>query len=334
MRALALFSGGLDSMLAIKLIADQGIDVIALHIKTGFGGTKDISDLMKQRAQMAGATMETVDVREEYIQKILFDPVYGYGKNFNPCIDCHGYMFKIARGLMERYGASFLITGEVIGQRPMSQRADAIKQVTKLAQDSEEKLILRPMSAKLMEETTPELEGWVDRDKLLDISGRSREVQMRLAKQYGWDDYESPGGGCLLTEEHFSDRIREFAAYDTLTVDEIDLLKFGRHFRLPDGAKLVVGRNQEDNEGLQSIKSDKYTHIKLPIAGPFSLVSSRSSSSDRELAVKIAITYARSSASESYDIEIGDETITTSPFAEKKEAQIYFFNSTKNKGDI
>ncbi len=334
MRALALFSGGLDSMLAIKLIADQGIDVVAIHIKTGFGGTKDVTELMRSRAQKAGATMEVIDVREEYIQKILFDPVYGYGKNFNPCIDCHGYMFKIARGLMEKFQASFLITGEVIGQRPMSQRVEAIKQVTKLAEDRDDKLILRPMSAKLMEETTPELEGWVDREKLLDISGRSRERQMELADKYGWEDYESPGGGCLLTEEHFSDRIREFIAHDDLTVDEIDLLKFGRHFRLPDGAKLVVGRNQEDNEGLESIVSDKYIKVKLPIAGPLSLLGRDVSGSDKALAAKIAITYARSSANESYDIEVGDETVSISPFAEKKEAQVYFFNSTKNKGKI
>ena len=110
MRALALFSGGLDSMLAIKAITDQGIDVTAIHIKTGFGGTKDISELMRKRAQKAGAELETIDVREEYIRKILFDPVHGYGKNFNPCIDCHGYMFKVARGLMDRFDASFLIT--------------------------------------------------------------------------------------------------------------------------------------------------------------------------------------------------------------------------------
>ena len=328
MRALALFSGGLDSMLAIKLIVDQGIDVVAIHIKTGFGSTKDISDLMRERASMVGATMEIVDVREEYIQKILFDPIYGYGKNFNPCIDCHGYMFKVARGLMQRYDASFLITGEVIGQRPMSQRSDAIAQVTKLAQDSDDRLILRPMSAKLMEATTPEIEGWVDRDRLLDISGRSREVQLRLAQEYGWEDYESPGGGCLLTQEHFSDRIREFVAHDTLTVDEIDLLKYGRHFRLPDGAKLVVGRDLEDNEGLRSITSDKYINIKLPIAGPFSLLSRDATRDDRLLAAKIAITYARSNSNESYVIDIDDDLITTSPFTHKKEAQKYFFNST------
>ena len=330
MRALALFSGGLDSMLAVKTVADQGIDVIAIHIRTGFGGTKDITDIMRERAERAGARMEVVDVREEYIQKILFDPVYGYGKNFNPCIDCHGYMFKIAKGLMKKYAASFLITGEVVGQRPMSQRADAIKQVTKLAEDSDERLILRPLSAKLMDETTPEIEGWVDRDKLLDISGRSREVQMRLAKKYGWEDYESPGGGCLLTEEHFSDRLREFTQYDTLAIEDIDLLKYGRHFRLPDGAKLVVGRNREDNESLQKIESAKYTAIKLPIAGPFSLLSENASESDKSLAAKIAITYARSSPREQYEVEIGgDEVIPVSPFETKKEAQQYFFNSKK-----
>jgi len=328
MRALALFSGGLDSMLAIKLIVDQGIDVTAIHIKTGFGGTRDVSDLMRERAKQAGATMEIVDVREEYIQKILFDPVYGYGKNFNPCIDCHGYMFKVARGLMEKYDASFLITGEVLGQRPMSQRADAINQVTKLAEDKEDKLILRPMSAKLMEPTTPEIEGWVDREKLLAISGRSREMQLALAQAYGWEDYESPGGGCLLTEEHFSDRLREFVAHDELTISDIDLLKYGRHFRLPDGAKLIVGRNQEDNENLQKIESEKYTAVKLPIAGPFSLLSVAATAEDKALAAKIAMTYARSSARESYEVEIGgDEIFTVSPYAEKKEAQQYFFNA-------
>ena len=327
MRALALFSGGLDSMLAIKLIADQGIDVIAIHIKTGFGGTKDITELMRSRAQKAGATMEVVDVREEYIQKILFDPVYGYGKNFNPCIDCHGYMFKVAKGLMEKFDASFLITGEVVGQRPMSQRVDAMKQVSKLAEDRDDKLLVRPMSAKLMEATTPELEGWIDREKLLDISGRSREVQMQLAQAYGWEDYESPGGGCLLTEAHFSDRIREFIAHDTLTIEEIDLLKYGRHFRLPDGAKLTVGRDKEDNEGLQAIRSDKYIAVKLPIGGPFSLLSADASSEDKALAAKIAITYTRSSTNEHYEVSVGEEPFDVSPFSKKREAQVYFFNA-------
>jgi len=314
-------------MIAVKLMADQGIEVIALHIKIGFSGTKDVSRIMEERAKLAGAQFKIVDVRDEYIQNILFDPVYGYGKNFNPCIDCHGYMFKIAKKMMDELGASFLVTGEVIGQRPMSQRHDAMKQVSKLANDQEDKLILRPMSAKLMEETTPELKGWVDREKLLDISGRSRERQLAMAEAYGWEDYESPGGGCLLTESHYSDRIKEFISFDTFDVEDIELLKFGRHFRLPDGAKLAVGRDKEDNEGLQAIDSSKYIKLKLPLAGPFSLLSADASQADRELAAKLAVTYAKSSVKERYDVEVGDETITVSPFQEKKEAQAYFFNS-------
>jgi len=327
MRAISLFSGGLDSMIAIKLIADQGIDVTAIHIKTGFGGTKDVTDILEKRAKMAGAEFKVIDVREEYIQKILFDPKYGYGKNFNPCIDCHGYMFRIAKGIMRELGASFIVTGEVLGQRPMSQRADALKQVSALAEDKEDKLILRPMCAKLLEPTTPEIEGWVDREKLLDISGRSRERQLSLAKEYGWEEYESPGGGCLLTEAHYSDRIREFVKHDEFSVSDIDLLKFGRHFRLPDGAKVVVGRNKEDNEGLQRVQSNKYIPIKLPIAGPFSLISANASDSDKALGAKLAITYAKSSIDESYDVLVGDEVIAISPFATKKEAQAYFFNA-------
>ncbi len=329
MKAFSLFSGGLDSMLAIKLIADQGIEVIALHMKTGFGGSKDVTELMRQRAEMAGAKLEVIDVREEYIQKILFNPKYGYGKNFNPCIDCHGYMFKVAKGLMEQYGVSFLVTGEVIGQRPMSQRVEALGQVSKLANDEEEKLILRPLCAKRMAPTTPEIEGWVDREKLLDIEGRSRETQMKLAESYGWEDYESPGGGCLLTEEHFSDRIREFIKYDKMEVSDIDLLKFGRHFRLPEGAKLVVGRHKEDNDGLQGITSDKYIRVKLPLAGPFSLITADASPADRELAARIAITYAgKSQMGESYGVTFGeDSVVTVSPLESKAEAQKYFFNA-------
>jgi len=325
-----LFSGGLDSMISIKLMTQQGIDVTAIHIKTGFGGTKDVSDILEKRAKMAGADFKIIDVREEYIQTVLFDPKYGYGKNFNPCIDCHGYMFTIGKAIMKELGASFIFTGEVIGQRPMSQRHDAMKQVANIAGDKDEKLILRPLSAKLMEETTPELEGWVDRDKLYDISGRSRERQLKLASSFGWDDYESPGGGCLLTESHYSDRIREFIVHDdNFDVADIDILKFGRQFRLPDGAKLSVGRNQEDNAGLQNIQSEKYISITLPLPGPYSLMSKDASCEDKVLAAKLAITYARTSPQQSYEVEVADETISVSPYADKKEAQAYFFNAKR-----
>jgi len=311
-------------MLAVKLITSQGVDVTALYVKTGFGSTKDITKELEKRAKMAGADFLVADVREEYIQNILFDPVYGYGKNFNPCIDCHGYMFKIAKAMMRDLNASFLVTGEVVGQRPMSQRAEALKQVSTLAGDKEDKLILRPLSAKLLEPTTPEIKGWVDREKLLGISGRSRETQLKLAKEYGWDDYESPAGGCLLTDPAFSQKLREFIEYEEFGVEDIELLKFGRHFRLPDGAKLVVGRHKEDNEALKELKNPDYIPIKVPVAGPYSLISKSASSIDKNLAAQIAITYAKSNLGELYDVRVGDEVITTTPLKSKKEAQKYF----------
>jgi len=327
MRAISLFSGGLDSMLAVKLMTDQGIDVTALYIKTGFGSTHDITEALQQRAEMAGAEFLMADVREEYIQDILFDPVYGYGKNFNPCIDCHGYMFKIARKMMEEVGASFLVTGEVVGQRPMSQRADALRQVSKLAGDKEDKLILRPLCAQLLEPTKPEIEGWIDRDKLLDISGRARDRQLALAAEFGWEDYESPGGGCLLTDPAFSAKLREFVAHEELEVADIDLLKFGRHFRLPKGAKLVVGRHQEDNEALQKVDNADYRPIHLPVPGPFSLLQAGATPDEIELALAIALTYGKSKAEEPYEINYEGQSYTIRPFATKAEAQRYFYSA-------
>lgn len=318
-------------MIAIKLMRDQGIEVTALHIKIGFSGTKDLSALMQRRAELAGATFRIVDVRERYIQDILFSPVYGYGKNFNPCIDCHGYMFKIAKAMMEELGASFLVTGEVLGQRPMSQRSDALKQVSKLANDKEEKLILRPLSAKLMEPTTPEIEGWVDREKLLDISGRSREKQLSMAAAWGWEDYESPGGGCLLTEPVYGQKIREFVAHDTFGVADIDLLKFGRHFRLPDETKLVVGRHQEDNEALEALKHPDYLAIHLPVPGPYSLIHKEATPADIILALRIALTYGKSNADASYTVSLADREYSVQPFETKAEAQQYFFNAGEQK---
>ncbi len=328
MRAISLFSGGLDSMLAIKLIKDQSIDVTALHIFTGFGGTKDVREELKRRAKMAGADFLAVDVREEYIQDILFSPKYGYGKNFNPCIDCHGYMFKIAKKLLTDLDASFLVTGEVLGQRPMSQRKDALEQVRKLAQD-EEKLIVRPLCAKLLEPTTPELKGWIDREKLLDISGRSRDRQLSLAKEYGWDDYESPGGGCLLTEPIYSQKIREHIEYDPFTVETIDLLKFGRHFRLPNGAKLIVGRHKEDNEALQKLSPSDYEAFRLPVIGPYSLLQKKATKEEKELAAKIALTYGKSQKGQNYTVEVMGESFQVEPFETKSEMKSYFFDAKK-----
>lgn len=325
MRALALFSGGLDSMLSIKLITDQGIDVTALHIDMGFGATKDRREILKKRAAMVGADLEVVNIREQFIEEILFDPKYGYGKHFNPCIDCHGNMFRVAKGLLPKYDASFIITGEVIGQRPMSQRADAIRNVTRLAGDEEGGIILRPMSAKLMKPTIPEKEGWVDREKLLGIEGRNREVQLRLAKEYGFEDYESPGGGCLLTEASFEQKIKDVIAHEKFTVADIDVLKVGRHLRLPDGAKLVIGRNKEDNEAIRAIENDKFVFARAnDIPGPLSLLSKNATDADKTLAARLILTYTKTPKDQEGSVSIADEVITAKPFESKSVAQQYF----------
>ena len=325
MRALALFSGGLDSMISVKLITDQGIDVTAIHIDMGFGSSRDKSELLKKRAQMVGADFEIVNIREQFVKEILFDPKYGYGKNFNPCIDCHGNMFRVAKGLLPKYNASFIITGEVIGQRPMSQRAEAIRNVTKLAGDEEGGIILRPMSAKLMTPTIPEKEGWVDREKLLGIEGRNREVQLSLAEEWGFEEYESPGGGCLLTEHSFEQKIKDVIAHETFTVADIDVLKSGRHLRLPEGAKLVIGRNQEDNEHLMKTENPKYIFAKAnDIAGPVSLISKDATAADKALAAKLILTYTKPPAESEGSVTLGDEVITATPFENKSYAQKYF----------
>ncbi|MBN2824068.1 MAG: MnmA/TRMU family protein [Campylobacterales bacterium] len=326
MRAISLFSGGLDSCIAIKLIRDQGIEVVAMHIQTGFGSTKDNTPHLQNMCKQLGVELKIVDIKEQFVREILFAPQYGYGKNFNPCIDCHANMFRVAKAKMQEWGASFLISGEVLGQRPMSQRGDALRQVVTLSQTDE--LLLRPLSAKMLPPTLPEKEGWVKREKLLGISGRNREVQMRIAQEMGLKDYESPGGGCLLTDENFSNKLREFIAYEKLLVDDIALLKYGRHFRLPDGAKLIVGRHEADNVALETVVNSKFLSIELSIMGPHSLISANASQQDRELAAKIAITYAKSEIGNTYEVIINrTQILAVSPFENKAQAQRYFFNA-------
>ncbi len=319
MKAIALFSGGLDSTLAMKLIIDQGIEVIACNINTGFGATRDRREHMEKMCAQVGAELRSVDIRDEYLKTVLFNPKHGYGKNFNPCIDCHAKMFEVAMRLMEEWGASFLISGEVLGQRPMSQNKDAL--ATVLNEANVGGLLLRPMSAKRLDPTVPELEGWVDREKLEGIVGRTRDRQFELAEQFGLTDYESPGGGCLLTDENFAKKMRDFISHDTFTLPDIPVLKFGRHLRLPDGAKLVIGRNQEENAQIQEIENEKFVHIRtLGIPGPRSLLSRDASEADRELAVRVILTYCKTSPEESYTLDAEGETLSGAPLESREAA--------------
>ncbi|PSM53101.1 tRNA U34 2-thiouridine synthase, MnmA family [Campylobacter blaseri] len=326
MKALALFSGGLDSMLAIKIMTMQNIEIIALHINIGFGSKDDRSEILKKRANLAGAQLKIVDVKNRYLQDVLLNPKYGYGKHFNPCIDCHAYMFKTALNMLENEGASFIITGEVLGQRPMSQRREALDSVRNLSGD-ENSLILRPLCAKLLKPTTPEINGWVDREKLLDISGRGRSRQLEMAKEFKFDEFESPGGGCLLTMQNFSNKLKDALNFEGLdSFVDSEILKFGRHLRLENGAKMIIGKDEIDNLRLKNIQNDKFTEIILPdgIVGAYSLISKNANLDDKKVAVKFALTYAKTDILKEYEVGIGDEKFVATAFSDKKEASRYF----------
>ncbi len=317
MKAIALFSGGLDSTLAMKLIIDQGIEVLAVNINTGFGSTKDRLEHMQSMCDQVGAELRIIDIQSEYLQDVLFDPKHGYGKNFNPCIDCHAKMFAVAKSIMEAEGASFLLSGEVMGQRPMSQNKDALQTV--LNESNCDGLLLRPMSALRLTPTIAEEKGWVDRDKLEGITGRSRDRQLALAKEIGLDDFESPGGGCLLTDENFGKKMFDFIKYDKFEVKDIPVMKFGRHFRLADGAKLVIGRDKEENEHLQNIDNDKYYHIKtVGLPGPHALLSKNATQKDKELSASAILTYCKTSVDNSYTLSYDGEEVTSSPFSSRE----------------
>jgi len=277
---------------------------------------------MRYMCEQVGAEFMVIDIQSEYLQEVLFDPKYGYGKHFNPCIDCHAKMFEVAKRIMDDVGASFLISGEVLGQRPMSQNADALAKVLDLSNC--DGLLLRPLSAKKLTPTIAEEKGWVDREKLEGISGRSRDRQLELVKEFNLKDYESPGGGCLLTDENFTKKMHDFIAHDTLEVRDIPVLKFGRHLRLEEGAKLIVGRNKDENAFMQAIENEKFLHVKtVGIPGPHALLSSSASPKDRELTAKIILTYCKTSAQNNYTVEIDGTLVEAAPFETRQEASKY-----------
>ncbi len=323
MKAIALFSGGLDSALAIKLLTNQGIEVVACNINTGFGSTKDRLAHMNNICDQVGARLRIVDIQDEYLEKVLFTPKYGYGKHFNPCIDCHGKMAEVAKRLMVEEGADFIISGEVLGQRPMSQNHEALQSVLKLSDC--EGLLLRPLSAKALAPTVPELKGWVDREKLENIVGRSRDRQMELVHAFGLRDYEAPGGGCLLTDEHFSRKIRDVLAHDDHFIKaDIPILKYGRHLRLPNGAKLIIGRNAEENALLKSFENPKYLPLHTDLIGPDSLLSANADPEDMLLAAKLVLAYCKPTFTGEQTLMVGDTPITTECDVTRTDATRYF----------
>jgi tRNA U34 2-thiouridine synthase MnmA/TrmU len=265
-KAVALFSGGLDSILAVKLIQEQGIEVKGVNFKTPFFGL-DVALIVTKGLDM---DLEIIDITGELLE-ILKNPLHGFGKNMNPCIDCHTLMFKKAGKYMTKIGASFILSGEVLGERPMSQNRNSLSLIER--ESGLEGRILRPLSALLLPETIPEKEGLVNKNKLLNISGRSRKRQMELAAKINLKDYPSPAGGCKLTEPDFSKKLRDLFNQEKYSLEEIELLKLGRHFRLNRDIKLVVGRNKEENECLKDFFQEGDFLFKAKnLKGPISLL--------------------------------------------------------------
>jgi len=277
-KAVALLSGGLDSTLAVKLMLEQGIEVHALNFLTVFCTctSKGCAHQATKVAEEFNVPIKVMNITTEYME-IVKNPKYPRGRNMNPCIDCRIFTFKKAKEFMEEIGASFVITGEVLGQRPMSQRKQAIMTIEK--ESGLQGLIVRPLSAKFFEPTIPEKERIIDRNRLLDISGRRRNQQMALAKEFSINDYPCPAGGCLLTDKGFSARLKDLLKYaPDYDISDLHLLKIGRHFRISDSLKFIVGRDEKENERLVSFsKNGDYIFETIDIPGPIGLARCRDS---------------------------------------------------------
>ncbi|MBI1423959.1 MAG: tRNA (5-methylaminomethyl-2-thiouridylate)-methyltransferase [Gammaproteobacteria bacterium] len=315
-KAVTLISGGLDSMLAAKVVMEQGIHVEGINFFTGFcveGHTHAIREKDKAKpkrnnalwvAEQLGIKLHIIDVIEPYKQ-VLLNPKHGYGANLNPCLDCKCFMVGQALQWMRDHNFDFIITGEVIGQRPMSQRADTMPVVQEESGAGD--LLLRPLCAKNLPPTLPEREGWVDREKLYDFSGRSRKPQMALAAQYGFTDYATPAGGCcFLTDENYSRKLtdlwqaRHSREYE---LDDIMLLKVGRHIRPSEKFKLIIGREEGENKFLEGYRK-QFLHLRSTShTGPLVLIDGEVNEQELQLAARITARFGHGKTAEHVDVE-------------------------------
>ncbi len=266
-KAYLLFSGGLDSLIAAELLKRLGFDVVGVHITSPLF-EKDV-EKVRELADRIGIELKVVEAGEDYLE-MLKNPVYGYGKNLNPCIDCKAYMLKKLKEVAEE--GALLATGEVLGQRPMSQRRDAFNAIEKLA--GLKRQVLRPLSGKLLPSTVYEERGIVDREKLLDLKGRSRKRYPEILKELRFNEGElpTPAGGCLLTEPSFARKVKDLMEHDELSWENVKLLKIGRHFRV-NGCKLIVGRNREENRRIREVAKENDYLITVPgIPSPTALL--------------------------------------------------------------
>ena len=289
-KALVLLSGGLDSMLATRLMLDQAVEVEAVHFRTPFSGQNE--PFVESFCKESGIKLHKIMLDDEFLE-IVVAPKHGYGSQMNPCIDCRILELKKAKELAEKVKACFLVTGEVLGERPFSQRKDMMLHIEREA-DLEGK-VLRPLSAKLLPETEPEKNGYVNSEKLHAIKGRRRTPQMTLAKELGIVEYPNPAGGCLLTEPRFADRLREHLEHEKrLTAMDTELLRIGRHFRISN-TKVIVGRNEEENKKLllaAKRDNDLSTLEVKDYMGPVTVLVGEASTETIEKASAITVRYS------------------------------------------
>lgn len=293
--ALALFSGGLDSILSCRLVASQSIRVQAIKFVSPFFDYSLLEhqgEYERHIKDRYDIDVNLVDVSDGYLE-LLKNPAHGFGKNFNPCVDCKIFLFSNARRLMPEFGASFLITGEVLGQRPMSQRRDTLRVIER---DSGcENILVRPLCARNLEPTQPELSGLINRDLLLDFSGRTRAPQIELARSFGIEDYPSPAGGCILTDPVLSKRIRDhYREHDIIRVADIRMLLVGRQFKLARGGRLALGRNMAENDKIETLRQPgDIMLVNKDRPGPSALLRFSVDPEDLRMAAGLVVRYSK-----------------------------------------
>lgn len=316
-KAVSLISGGLDSLLATKVVLDQGVHVEGINFFTGFcveGHTHAIRKKDKAKpkrnnalwvAEQLGIKLHIIDVIEEY-KDVLLNPKHGYGANLNPCQDCKTFMIHKALEWIEKNDFDFIITGEVVGQRPMSQRKDLMPVIARESGAGDK--LLRPLCAKNLPPTLPEREGWVRRDELLDFSGRNRKPQMALAAKFGFVDYAQPAGGCcFLTDENYSKKLVDMWEHRSsrdYELDDIMMLKVGRHIRPRSNFKMVIGREEGENKFMEGYRKQFISLHTTSHSGPLVLLDGELDNNDIELAARIVARFGQGKSAESVTIAV------------------------------
>lgn len=316
-RALAMMSGGLDSVLAAKLMKDQGVDVIGICFSSYFFNADNAVKMAKQ----IGVPLEVIDFSKEHFEMVK-NPPHGYGKNMNPCIDCHAMMMNWCGKMLDKYKADFIITGEVLNQRPMSQTRSSLDIVKKESGFGNK--ILRPLCAKNIMPTEMETSGLIDREKLLAISGRNRKIQMQLADEWGIKDYPSPAGGCKLTEPNYSKRLEELLTHNSNPEKrEVELLKFGRHFRLSDSAKIISSRTGDEGDEIKKLLNEKdMLFFAENYSGSLITIIGEPKKEDIIFAAKVTARYSKGKDNDTVSIKYGyfnhrlNEQINVKPASE------------------